>query len=237
MLIQVSRHLQRQEGLGRRKPGWVKRWIQTNQKLTDDLREPSNSLFSRRMPEAPAVLPTQKPRNPSLSSHPRISFLPLPEHTPKSHRPGVPALPLPDSSPPAGPLCGSRPQEFHLYNGEYDLWSNHRNAVSPQGTNTQCKRALSEVEPWPRPWPTQAITKMTNRFPRPGFSPLEARLRLPGSPPQDGIFRPWDLVGWRGQSFPLCRAGATRAVRRAPSRPGRSPWAHDPAPGPLTSIG
>lgn len=44
---------------------------------------------------------------------------------------------------------------------------------APRGL-IQCERALSEVQPWP----TQAITKMTNCFPRPGFSPLEARLRL-----------------------------------------------------------
>lgn len=232
MLIQISRHLQRQEGLGRRKPGWVKRWSQTNQKLTDDLREPSHRLFSGRM------LPTQKPRNPETRPCPPIPGSPFFRSLSTPRR----ALDQESllchsltSSPWGGPLCVSRPQEFHLYNGKYDLWSSHRNAVSPQGPNTQRERALSEVEPWPRP--TQAITKMTNRLPRPGFSPLEARLRLPGSPPQAGIFRPWDLVGCRGQSFPLCRAGATRGVRRASSRPGRSPWAHDPAPGPLTSIG
>lgn len=83
------------------------------------------------------------------------------------------------ASPWAGQLCVSRPQEFHLYNEEYDLCPTGM-LTGPSGANTQCERGLSEVEPWP----TQAITKMTNCFPRPGFSPLEARLRLPVPPPQ-----------------------------------------------------
>ena len=83
----------------------------------------------------------------------------------------------------------------------------------------------SEVEPWP----TQAITEMTNCLPSPGFSLLETRFRLPVPPPAG---RGLPAVGTEGQSLPVYGAEATRAVRGRPRSQAAAPRVPRPGSGP-----